>query len=61
MNKQEIITLLSQGTLIHWKNEAYKVVCRQGKLFTIFKYNQSMWGLQEAELIHCYVGATNEI
>lgn len=57
MNKQSIITALENGLKVYWINSAYKVIEQNDKLYTIYKYNDSMCGLHESEYQDCFIGA----
>ena len=55
MTKLEIIQALNNGLKVYWSNTGYKVFLDNGRLYTIFTYNDSMCGLQESEYKDCFI------
>lgn len=54
MNYNEIIEALEQGQKVYWSNTGYKVFLDNGRLYTIFTWNESMCGLQPSEYKDCF-------
>jgi len=55
MTLNEIYVALLNGKNVFWKNDGYKVILDNHRLYTIHIYNDSMCGLQPSELIDCYI------
>lgn len=56
MSYNEIITALELGQNVYWTSTAYNVVAQNGKLYEVYKYNDSMCELQESQYNDCFIG-----
>ena len=58
MNMQQIKQAVQDGKDVFWSNEGYRVILQDDRLYTIFKYNDSMCGLKECEYKDCFIKYT---
>lgn len=56
MTKQEIINAILSDKNVYWINKGYEVIYNNNHLYTVFKSNGSICGLQECEYKDCFIG-----
>ena len=55
MSYNEIMQALENGFKVYWMHNGYKVFLDNGRLYTIYTYNEWMCGLQESEYKECFI------
>jgi hypothetical protein len=56
MTKTQLIDLLLDSVPVYWSNRGYVVFLQHGKLYTRFSVNGWTIGLDDNEIVDCFVG-----